>query len=334
MVWVELERTAARVALLRGRTGWTAEQLAVLEQCDQKLDLARAQLDRTPRCSFSFWELIHQIDALLVKVEPLEALVPIALKARADMERLVRDAGLRQAWLGTGEKPGPLPLLIERIAPRRESGQVVSAAPLTEQEEAELRAHLQGALKLVNRQRDTGFWQLGTNVSIYLLSAVLLLLLGAGTQLWVMLEPQASAERIGIVAMLGAAGAVIANMLVKEPFVASVGPTTRYFVYNLFAKPVLGAFSAIAFILLERSGMIFQIVAGGGPGSAPVRIEVGELAGARRAALALIAITAGFFAEKAFRPLMDQVMRKLFAGSERYMTAEDPAKGAESGPRS
>ncbi|MBZ4329472.1 hypothetical protein NR800_10715 [Corallococcus interemptor] len=109
--------------------------------------------------------------------------------------------------------------------------------------------------------------------------------------------------------LLGAGGAIISNMMTKDPFILSVGPTTRYFVYYLFAKPVLGGFTAAFIYLLVKSGDFLA--------KPPSPFLMG-----------CIAVAAGFSGDRLLGATMDKVMANLFKSSEKALVKPEAfAKG-------
>lgn len=320
LLWAKLEQSAERVALLRLRA--TIEQQQILEQCQQTLELAKDQLDRFWKRPFAFWELIHQVDELLLLAVPDEMLAAEALDVKENFERKIQDRALVRAWLGDG-RSGPLPEVVERL----KGG---PGNPVREQD----RYLLRGALHIVNERTDKGFWFLGTNTSIQLASAVLLV--GLFAAVFLLLEenrplPGGGAAWpldvwLAATAMLGAGGAIVSNMLAKEPFVLSVGPTARYFVYNLFAKPALGAFAAVFVYALAQSKILFEIVSSPPPAEqVPLRIVLGST-DTVNFALAVLAVAVGFSAERVLRSMMDKVLQRFFAESEKMATDSTASK--------
>lgn len=308
LLWAKLERTAARVALVRGlsRSDDPAD-LTVLAQCEERLRLARDRLDRPFRQTWAFWELIHRVDELLMLVTPEEMLAAEATDVLAKFERKIRDPAVRKAWLGTDGASGPLPAVIQRLTqPAPFVGRPLHVLGPSD------RHLLRGALNLVNEQGDTSFWRLATNVAVQTLSALLLLVLAAVAFLRPFPGPRP--DRLDIL-MLGAAGAILANLLATEPFIVSIGPTSRYYVHGLFVRPVLGAFAAGLVCLLGQSGVAF-VVETPPPGPSPVVGHSGPVF-----VLSILAVAAGFAAERMLRPMMDKVLRALSAQSEKVATS-------------
>ncbi len=329
LVWAKLEQTAARAALLRQQNPDVSPAgEAVFDQCEQKLEMARKCLERTFRRSFSFWDLVHQIDELLLLVTPREMLATEALDLLAKFERKVQDPASRNAWLGEDAELGPL----RQVVARMKQGTAGDSSTPPEQELAQLqqdREILRGAMHLLNEQGDKYFWTLGTNVSVQILSAVMLVSLFASAFLWGrMLLPGFSGSPMGsaMAILFGAAGAIISNMLWKKPFVTSIGPTARYFVYYLFAKPVVGAFTALFIYLLGRSQLLFEILVEGSRSAgahAAVQIVVGTAAAADFAGAA-IAVAAGFSGDRLLSAVVDQVLGRISSKAEKEKAAEGP----------
>jgi hypothetical protein len=81
-IWHKPEQTAAKMALVRAHsTDWAERDSAVLEECENRIALARVQVERLMRRSFSFWQLIHQVDEKILLVMPREMLYSEALQS-------------------------------------------------------------------------------------------------------------------------------------------------------------------------------------------------------------------------------------------------------------
>ncbi|OFX25015.1 MAG: hypothetical protein A2V77_09105 [Anaeromyxobacter sp. RBG_16_69_14] len=123
---------------------------------------------------------------------------------------------------------------------------------------------------------------------------------------------------------LGAGGAIVSNMIAREPLIVSIGPTSRHFAFNLFVKPVIGAFVALFVYFLERSGIAFTISTGQSDSSMGVAQIVVPSSTAVTFLRSVIALAAGFFGERLLRPMMDKVLRAMSAQGEKVtMTPSD-----------
>ncbi|MFY0530368.1 hypothetical protein ACN28I_46765 [Archangium gephyra] len=205
---------------------------------------------------------------------------------------------------------------------------------------------LRSALRLVLRHSDRYFLQLDLTMMIRSLSGTLLVLLFvltlvgglpaqfAGLILRSPIEVpwRGSAMSTLSLILLGAGGAITANMLSDRPVLVMRGPFWRQFVYYLFVKPSIGAVAAFLFYLLAVSQLFFSIETAtplGGP-LAPLQ-GPGGLQPALRIVLgnnealvctyAILIIAVGFSAERFLSPIMDRVMNKLFITAERTEAA-------------
>jgi len=240
----------------------------------------------------------------------------------ARFDQKIKDPALRKAWMGADDRSGPLPAMIQRLTVVTSPGTDATSTPQRgppptdgRRVHPEDRYSLREALNLVNEQGDTSFWRLGSNVSVQLWSALLLVVLViafwysqslqldistiAATASWHYQSHELDSIRVAI---FGAGGALVSNMISTRPLIVSIGATSRYFAYVLFVKPVIGAFAAGFVYLLELSDFF--------------KIPVGN----ERLGL-VVALAAGFAGEWLLRPLMDQVLRTLSAKSEKVATA-------------
>lgn len=325
LLWGKLEGAAALLVLCANRTDLSKQEEVVLAQCQQKLELARDCLNRAVKRPFAFWVLIHDIDSMLILVLPEPLLATRALEVMRLFDQKISNPRLRELWLGTDQEPGPLREVVTRL--RRDltpSGDLGLLQPLTEEQRSRCRHVLQGALSIVNEQSDKGFWQLSLNVSIQILSALLLLgllavtlaLFETSTLHFGVTRPRDICQYI----MSGMAGAILSNMLSRERFVVSTGATARYFVYYLFVKPLIGGFAALLLIFLEQAGLFLSVVVSErgtvqNAGSI-VLIVVGSKAAAffARAALCL---ASGFSADRVLSSMMDSVLGRILKESEK-----------------
>lgn len=357
-------KLAGRTSLLilsESREDLAPTDQPILKQCRQKLELAKSYINKLPRRHFAFWETIHEVDSLLLLVMPTARLAPQALEILQKFEAKVTDPQQRDLWLGTKDKAGPLraaaQLLTEnQLLPRREPPEQGTASSLSPEELSRCRYILQGALDILNQQVDQGFWQLSINVMFQILSGMLLLVL---LVLWVLMTQrvfQPVLRSAGLISpltdwptaieeyfragnatdisflvllpfiMLGVAGAVLSNMLSKEPFRVAVGATTRFYFYYLFVKPLIGAFAALFLLLLERSDVLLAVVmvSDGGAATSVSKAAIQIVVHSLKAAIftvALLSVTAGFFAEKFLSSMVDRVLGLLFEKSEKGVTS-------------
>jgi hypothetical protein len=291
--------------------------------------MARDCLDRPMKRPFSFWELLHEADALLLLVLPEPMLLTQAMEIQQLFEQKITNRGLRELWLGTDERPGPLReairLLRRQLQPP--DGYSVSQA-LSAEQLARCRNTLRGALNVVRRQIDKSYWQISLNVSIQILSALMLLVLFAMVLVllyWqgrlpespgrvAVSDPRMFLQRCHFI-LCGMAGAILSNMLSKERFAVSTGATARFYLYYLFVKPMIGATAALILVFIAHSGLMFSVVASSSGGTAsssqaPIQIVTGSEDGVF-SALAVLSLAIGFSADRMLSSMMDSVLGKI-----------------------
>ncbi|MBZ4329512.1 MULTISPECIES: hypothetical protein [unclassified Corallococcus] len=335
LLWARLESNASLIELCRKGSERIAGSEAILAQCDQKLEVARRCLDKpTRRWSFTFWEVLHEVDGLLLLVMPQAMLVPRALEIQQQFERRVTDA--RAAlWLGTDRRNGPLPHCVRRLARLDTDGCCASTSPPLGGEELGYCRHvLRGALDTVNQQVDKTFWQLSINVSLQVFSTLMLLgvfIVSAFllSQNFVEDWPHTLVRKgLLLIGLAGASGAIASNMLSKERFVVATGATSRYFAYHLMVKPVIGAFAALMLLFLERSRLLLSVEtrdasSSADTGSAILHIVVNDNQAAFFTMVAL-AVVAGWSADRLLGSVMDKVLSKLLGQSEKVLPPPGP----------
>jgi hypothetical protein len=314
-----------------------------LKQAEGWLE-ARRWKPRLPLDNCQFWELIHGISADLLLLLPLDMLATEALMVEENFRRNIHEPIARATWLGSDEKSGPLCTAVRCITER-----VYRVEALKPEEELKLRHArqvLRSALRQVLRHSDRYFLQLDLTMMIRTLSGTLLVLLFVLTLVGglpaqfaglILKNPIELPWRGSVMStlsliLLGAGGAITANMLSDKPVLVMRGPFWRQFVYYLFVKPSIGAVAAFLFYLLAVSQLFFSIETAtplGGP-LAPLQAP-GGLQPALRIVLgnnealvctyAILIIAVGFSAERFLSPIMDRVMNKLFITAERTEAA-------------
>ncbi|RKH52890.1 hypothetical protein D7X96_09885 [Corallococcus interemptor] len=325
LLWNRVESNDSLLELCRIRTDLNDEDLAILKQCEERLAAARWCLDKPAgRWSFSFWELIHDVDGLLLLVMPPHMLVPRALEIEQQFGRRVADTARALLWLGADKVSGPLPRCVRR---------------LTQEDGADAdrycRNVLRGALDTVNQQVDKTFWQLSINVTLQVFSTLLLLAVFLVSFLLLSREliqawPSDLVPRgLLLVGFAGASGAIISNMLSKERFVVATGATGRFFAYHLLVKPVIGAFAALMLLFLEQSRMLLSVdtrtgSTGVDPSPALFHIVVSDNQAVFFTLMAL-AVVAGWSADKLLSSIMDKVLGRLLGQSEKVLPPSSPA---------
>ena len=291
LLWNRLEGAASLYELCQASGPLTSLDRAILDQCRQKLELARRCLDKPfGRWSFSFWEVIHEVDGLLLLVMPQHMLLPKALEIQHQFEQRVTSPVQCRLWLGADKTCGPLPRCVRRLARMDDLASEPAAYPPLEVDQLEHCRHvLRGALEVVNQQVDKTFWQLSINVSIQVLSTALLLALfivafnyfpsNLVSQWPRGIVPQGML----LMSLAGAAGAILSNMLSKERFTVATGATSRYFAYHLLAKPVIGGFAGLMLLFLEQSQLLLSVVVRP-EAEPPAQVSAPAEAGARNTA--------------------------------------------------
>jgi hypothetical protein len=334
LLWNKLEADASLYMLSRNRGDLTPQDRVLLEQCRQQLYLARDAIDRRGKRPFSFWEIIHEVDGLLLLVLPKAMLPARALVLQQRFETKVKDPIVQRLWLGADRTSGPLPKASRLLNEALASGPPYVALPSLDDTRLEHCRHvLRGALGVLNDHVDRGFWQLSINVTIQILSTLLLMGIFLVALLIPILFPSMKAAIEGspqnflpwgllFCSVVGMGGAILSNMLSKERFVVAMGATVRYFVYYLFVKPIIGAVAAMLLILLDQSGQILGIVvetstAANDPALTPaiqINVDTQTAAFLVRAGLSLVA---GFFADRVLSSVMDNVLSRLLKDSEK-----------------
>jgi hypothetical protein len=333
----KLERDEFLLEIARKRDELTAEEHLIIKLCQQQLDKARECITRMRRQPFLFWELVHQVDEMLLLVLPRDLLLTEMLEIQERFERKVKDPFLRQFWLGTKDIPGLLREAVERISgspPWRRDEASLSWPEAARCHLYEDRRVLQAALRILNKQVDSGFWQLSKDVSIQVVSGLLLLGLFALTLLFpsgrdFFLRGEAERLPLLFLILLGAGGAILSNMLTKGSFIVSIGATSRYFVYYVLVKPIVGAFAALFFYLLERSTLLFAVVRRTAESSTSVFQIVVDSVTAEAFVLAVLAVAAGFSAERLLGATIDKVLCRIFKQSEKEASTVSEATPKE-----
>ncbi|MFY0528805.1 hypothetical protein ACN28I_38480 [Archangium gephyra] len=330
-LWDKLEGNAALLLLCANRPGLTAQDQVILEQCRQELELARNSLDRRVKRPFSFWALIHHVDALLLLVLPEQLLATRALEVRQRFEQKVSNPLLKELWLGTSQEPGPLRKAVQMLGLYLMPTEVPPVTQgLTDEQLLRCRHVLRGALNLLNVQSDKSFRQLSLNISIQILSALLLL----GLFLVALLFQQGLFSKeltrfrpgdLSAFIMFGMAGAILSNMLSKERFVVSMGATARYYVYYLFVKPQIGAFAALFFVMLDQAGLLLAVVVAPAERISPALIQI--VVNSEQAAFfarMVLSVAIGFSADRVLSSMMDSVLGRLIKESDKEAPPPGP----------
>lgn len=346
LLWNRLENDASLYELCKVREGLTEEDRVILEQCKQRLEVARRCLDRQFwRWSFAFWQIIHEVDGLLLLVMPQHMLLPHALEIQQQFERRVTDSAQKTLWLGAERTSGPVPQCIRLLRGEAPAPSDPDASLSEAERLARCRHVLRGAQGVINDRVDKTFWQLSINVSIQVLSTLLLItlsllaLLGFNRSLVADWPDTLVPQGLLLLSLMGAAGAVVSNMLSKERFIVATGATSRFFAYHLLVKPVIGAFAALTLLLVEQSNLLLAVVPRGpandaGNNSALLNIVVKDWR-AVFFTLAALAVVAGYFADRFLSSIMNNVLSRLLGQSEKLLPSSTPPDaGSPPGKRS
>ncbi|WP_375759617.1 hypothetical protein [Corallococcus exercitus] len=342
LLWNRVGSNASLLELCKRDKDRSPENEAILKQCEEKLEAALWCLDKPlGRWSFSFWELIHDMDGLLLLVMPEDMLLPRALEIQQQFERRVKDSGRSQLWLGEDKTSGPLPRCVRKLIQAGEPGSGADASRSPDKEQLRYcRNVLRGALDTVNQQVDKTFWQLSINVSLQVFSTLLLLavflvsflfLSSALIESW----PRDLVPRgLLLVGLAGASGAIVSNMLSKERFVVATGATSRFFAYHLLVKPVIGAFAALMLLFLEQSRLLLSVDTRGGSTGVDASPTIFHIVVSDRRAvfftLMALAVVAGWSADKLLSSVMDKVLGRLIGQSEKVLPPSRPVSTATS----
>ncbi|WP_309897080.1 hypothetical protein [Archangium sp.] len=350
----KVESLESSLLFLRGRLRDVPEGVSSVDQLLARLARAKACIIRDGRMlrrstdSSLFWMHVHEVAADMLLLLPVDMLAAEALSVEAHFRRNIHEPVARATWLGADEKSGPLCQAVLHVTRHAQRDDLKPDKRL-----AHDRNLLRGALRMVNKQADRYLRQLSLNMLLRSLSGGLLLLSFGLT--YVFSLPKAltdflQAETLAFpglailaLSLLGAGGAIVANMLSEHPVLDLNGARWRQFAYQLFIKPSIGAFAAFLFYLLAQSQILFLIESPHSPpapasssalmarlGSVatpaapvappeiqpPVRITLGNEK-ALICAYVLLFIAVGFSAEKFLGPAMDKVLNKLFYTAEK-----------------
>lgn len=303
-----------------------SDQAALVQVCRDYLDLAWKYLNPASRSRewlawlpfksrhpHLVWELLHRVDEYLVLLCPEAELAGRVIEIKAYFDLNITEAKLRAEWLG---EKGRFVKILEELAAHKNL--------------KENRHLLREALQLINDQVDRGFWQLSMNTLTSVASGALLglLLLVA----WYS-EPAARLAQLpyglnhctfATLFLLGLLGSYVANLLTREDFLfIRGGPFWRYLLHHLLAKPILSAFAAIFIYLLERSRLLLAIIPAGQAaeaGTAAITFQVNPAS--LGYTYALLALLAGFAADKVLRIMIDRVLKKLEQQAEKQKASD------------
>ena len=294
------------------------EQKHTVKICRTYLQKARDYLDCPvwrSKHPHLVWELLHRVDENIILLIKEQGLYSQAIDVKTSFDLNIKEKKVRAEWIGDEGQEGKFKAVLEEI----KSKQHMSVN----------RYVLRDALKLVNEQMDRTFWKLSINTLTSVYSAIIL---GMLMLLAVIILPQGAIYSLGrgglgghfkTLAILGLMGAYLSNLMTKEDFLyIRGGPFGRYFLHNLFSKPLMCAFATVFIFILEKSKLIFSINALQGAQSAP-NTAVTQLISLNVSqeglgyAYAVLAIVSGFAADKILRNMIDTVLKKLEQKAEK-----------------
>lgn len=302
----ELE-TRLRYATPHDET-WQAEAQVLIAECRDRLERAHELLSRRLRWIHRWsggdliYRLLHHVEEDLVLLMSREEFSATLMSVKDEFERNVHDPLLTRTWLSSG----CFSKLVQRYVPESRQGPgaddhaKTAARADRDGDMEELPRHdrelLRGALGILNENVDREFWRLAMNMRIQVANTVVFILLVAT---WWAVFGRFSVPLVGWVgvAMLGAAGALLSNMLASRQFVLPYAHVSIAFAFYCFVIPMLGAAAAAFIYALGKTELLFKL-----PGEtySPEWTRV------------VVAVVAGFFGERVLRGTMESVFQKLF----------------------
>jgi hypothetical protein len=284
----------------------------IRKSCRENLEYAKTLQKKWFYHPHLAWRYLHHVDEDLILLMPIHELGARVIEVKTAFDLTIKEEKVRQAWLGD---KGRLTHAVEHIAG--------GAKDIDED-----RYTVKAALRYLNDVVDHGFWKLSMNILVGVYSALLLAVLMA------VYLPSRWPD-LGPFAILGLLGAYASILLTREDILfVWGGDYFRYLLYNLVARPVVGAYTAIFFFILERSKLVFSInaVAQGQAStthSSLININV-PAEGIENAAY-VFAFVLGFAGEKALRNMMDKVLKRLEAKAEKTKEANPVENGEKPG---
>jgi hypothetical protein len=296
----------------------TAKQQGVLQRCRQNLEEV-VKLDEPWRPSHPHlaWRLLHRVDHDLLLLLPGPEVLASAQGLLATFDMNVTEPKVRASWLGQDGKAGLLAQAIERLR--------------TYPDDEAPRHLLRQALSLVNDQVDRDFWVLSINTLTSVASGIALgvAMLAFGwldhaSGLAALGTGKMDGCQVGRLALLGLMGGYLSNVLTKEGFLyLRGGPFWRYVLLHLVSRPILSAFGAVMVTVLVRAELVLAI---NPPADRTglLALQVGQEVGFAYAVLALVA---GFAADKVLRDMIGRVLKQLEQKAEKSKdSAPEPQK--------
>ncbi len=299
-----------------------------IDACETYLKKARYYLGQRGwgwSCPFSgrrhphlVWELLHRVDECFILLIKKEELFSRAITLKTSFDLNIKEEKVRKEWIGEEGKEGRFKKIIDEL----EKGENLEPNTIV----------LRDALRIVNEQMDRTFWQLSMNTLTSVWSGTFLA--GLMALAWYvgpwgpisLLKGENLCENYLTLIALGLMGAYLSNLITKEDFLyVRGGPFWRYFLHNLFAKPVTSAFAAVFIYFIEKSKLIFSIGLQENGAKASKAAEIITLNVSSDSAgyvYAVIAIASGFAADKILRSTIDGVLKKLEQKAEKSKDTE------------
>ena len=313
---------------------WDGESAKIIiGNCEAYLDKARDYITR-PWVSWNFpffgrrhphllWEFLHRVDEWFIILIKKEEFCSRAIYVKTAFSLNIKEPKVREEWIGKEGEDGRFK-------------EILTAIEKEEHQKPEIlekyRYMIRDAMRLVNEQMDRTFWQLSMNTLTSVWSATFLA--GLIALSWYinpwgplsLLKSENLCENFPTLIVLGLMGAYLSNLLTKEDFLyVRGGPFWRYFLHNLFAKPVISAFAAVFIYILEKSKLIFSISAQANTENVPKTAQIISLNVSPQYAgyvYAVLAIVSGFAADKILRDMIDGVLKKLEQKAEKTKETE------------
>lgn len=305
--------------ITRYKTGISLDdrQKHILETCEDYIRIVKELIKAKWSSSHPHlaWNLLHRVDERIILLMPEDELSARVIDVKTTFDLTIKEEPVRKEWLGEKGK------LVEAVADITSGGKNIDKS----------RCMVREALQYLNNFVDNGFWTLSMNTLMSVWSASLLAVF---TLIYFKVYHQQSCvPDVTAFAILGLMGAYLSNLLTKEDFLfVRGGPYFRYLLYNLTARPVIGAFSAVFFYLVEQSKLIFSINRIDEGKTIPIQptvtnINVNE--DVARYVYIVFAIAVGFAGEKILRRMMDKVLKRLEEKAEKTKETSSKAKKDE-----
>lgn len=302
------------------------ERQHLVKICETSLETARGFLDRPIlSCKFPFyesrhphliWEMLHRVDEYFILLIKDAELYSKASYIKTSFDLNIKDDKIRDEWIGQNGK-------LKRALDDINAGKY----------EEKYRYVLKDALNLVNERMDRTFWQLSMNTLTSVWSGTILGILMLIVWKYDIACNLASLNVDGLcnryitLIILGIMGSYLSNLMTKENFLYIQGaPYWRYFLHNLFSKPLMSGFAAVFTFILASSKLIFSITdtAPAEPSKAAVSqlISLNVSPEGVGYVYAMLAIVSGFAADKILRNMIDNVLKKLEQKAEKNKDSE------------